>query len=199
MDLVFRKRKERCGRKLLRGYKLKYMKNIISTLILSLFTFSFCCEMEEVTREVGDYKDGEKHGKWISYCKHENKIQEGNYKNGKKHGKWISYFEDGQVWFEGNYNNGKEHGEFIYFGNGNYNIIHKLELVNYKDGELDGQSIHYHVNGEINSIVNYQNGEKDGKNIFFDKDGKIYWSGNYKDGVLVDGDFIKSDKPFNLY
>ena len=47
--------------------------------------------------------------------------------------------------------------------------------------------------------MNYQDGEKDGKNIFYDKDGKIYWSGNYKDGVLVVGDFIKSDKPFNLY
>ena len=131
--------------------------------------------MEEVTREVGDYKDGEKHGKWISY------------------------FEDGKIWYEGNYKNGKEHGEFIYFGNGNYNIIHKLELNNYKDGVLDGETIYYHINGEKNSVINYKDGNKDGKNIFYDKDGKIYWSGTYKDGVLIDGDFIESDKPFNLY
>ena len=151
------------------------MKNIISTLILSLFTFSFCCEMEEVTREVGDYKDGEKHGKWISYL------------------------EDGEIWYEENYIDGKEHGEFILYGYGNYNIFHKLKLENKKDGTLDGKSIHYHINGEINSIVNYVDGKEDGKNIFYDKDGRIYWSGNYKDGVLVDGDFIKSDEPFNLY
>ena len=177
------------------------MMNIIS-ICFSLVIFlsiSFGCEMEEVVNEVGNYKDGTKDGKWTSYCKHEKKIEEGYYKDGKKHGNWISYFEDGQIWYEENYNNGKQHGQSIYYGNGNYNIIHKLELVNYKDGELDGQSIYYHINGEINSTVNYQNGKKDGENIFYDKDGKIYWSGNYKDGVLVVGDFIKSDKPFNLY
>ena len=175
------------------------MKNLYKILVLSLFTFSFCCEMEEVTREVGDYKDGEKHGKWISYCKHDQKIIEGNYKDGKKYGKWISYFEDGQIWYEGNYKNGKEHGEFIYFGNGNYNILHKLELNNYKDGVLDGETIYYHINGEKNSVINYKDGKEDGKNIFYDKDGKIYWSGTYKDGVLIDGGSIKSDNPFNLY
>ena len=175
------------------------MKNIILTLILSLFTFSFCCEMEEVTREVGDYKDGEKHGKWISYCKHDQKIIEGNYKYGKKYGKWISYFEDGQIWYEGNYKNGKEHGEFIYFGNGNYNILHKLELINYKDGILDGKTIYYHINGEKNSVINYKDGKKDGKNIFYDKDGKIYWSGYYENGILINGGFIESYKPFDLH
>ena len=173
--------------------------NYIIYVVALFLSFSFGCGFEEVINEVGNYKDGKKDGKWISYCKHDHKIEEGNYKDGLKQGKWISYFEDGKIWYEGNYKNGKEHGEFIYFGNGNYNIIHKLELVNYKDGELDGQSIYYHINGEINSIVNYQNGKKDGENIFYDKDGKIYWSGNYKDGVLVVGDFIKSDKPFNLY
>mgnify|MGYP003710819821 CR=1 FL=1 len=94
---------------------------------------------------------------------------------------------------------GKEHGEFIYFGNGNYNIVHKLELNNYKDGVLDGETIYYHINGEKNSVINYKDGKEDGKNIFYDKDGKIYWSGTYKDGVLIDGGSIESDKPFNLY
>ena len=76
---------------------------------------------------------------------------------------------------------------------------HKVKSENYIDGKLDGKLIHYHVNGEINSVVNYKYGEKNGNNIFYDKDGKIYWSGNYIDGVLIDGDFIKSDKPYNLY
>ena len=80
--------------------------------------------MEEVTREVGDYKDGEKHGKWISYCIHDQKINEGNYIDGEKHGKWISYLEDGQIWYEENYKDGEEHGEFILYGYGNYNIFY---------------------------------------------------------------------------
>ena len=128
--------------------------NYIVYVVVLFLSFSFGCGSEEVINEVGNYKDGEKHGKWISYCKHDNKIQEGNYKNGKKHGKWISYLEDGQIWYEENYIDGKEHGEFILYGYGNYNIFHKLKLENKKDGNLDGKSIHYHINGEINSIVN---------------------------------------------
>ena len=173
--------------------------NCIICIVVLFLSFSFGCGSEEVFNEIGNHKDGEKHGKWISYCKHDQKIEEGNYKDGEKHGKWISYFEDGQIWHEGNYKDGKEHGEFIYFGYGNYNILHKVKSEGYKDGKLNGKIIHFHVNGEKNSIVNYKDGEKNGKNIFYDKDGNIYWSGNFQDGVLIDGGFIKSDKPFDLY
>ena len=151
------------------------MKNLFKILILSLFTFSFCCGPEEITKEEGNYKDGNKDGKWISYCEHGNIIEEGNYKDGKKH------------------------GEFVYYGYGNYNTLHKIRLQNFKDGKLNGKHIEYHINGEINSIVNYKDEKKVGKNNFYDKDGRMYWSGYYKDGILIDGDFIKSDKPFNLH
>ena len=149
--------------------------NCIICIVVLFLSFSFGCGSEEVFNEIGNHKDGEKHGKWISY------------------------FEDGQIWHEGNYKDGKEHGEFIYFGYGNYNILHKVKSEGYKDGKLNGKIIHFHVNGEKNSIVNYKDGEKNGKNIFYDKDGNIYWSGNFQDGVLIDGGFIKSDKPFDLY
>jgi len=175
------------------------MKNLFKILILSLFTFSFCCGPEDVVKEEGNYKDGNKDGKWTSYCEHGNIIEEGNYRDGKKHGKWTSYFDDGQIWYVGNYKDGKKHGEFVYYGYGNYNILHKVRLQNFKDGKLNGKHIEYHINGEINSIVNYKDEKKVGKNNFYDKDGRMYWSGYYKDGILMDGDFIKSDKPFNLH
>tara|TARA_B100001250_G_C19497226_1_gene655790 strand:- start:162 stop:689 length:528 start_codon:yes stop_codon:yes gene_type:complete len=175
------------------------MKNLYKILILSFISVAFCCEIEEITREMGDYQNGKKHGKWNSYCKHDQKIIEGYYKHGKKHGQWIFYFEDGRVWYKGNYKNGKEHGEFIYFGNGNYNILHKLELNNYKNGNLDGETIYYHINGEKNSIIHYKDGKKHGKNTFYDKDGRIYWSGTYKNGDLISGGPIETDRPFNLY
>ena len=168
-------------------------------VVVLFISFSFGCGPEEVINEEGNYRDGKKDGKWISYCIHDQKIEEGNYKDGKKDGKWIFYLEDGQIWYTGSYQEGKEHGEFIYNGYGNYNIFHKITLENYRDGKLSGDAINYHVNGEINSIVSYKSGEKDGNSIFYDKDGKKYWSGNYQDGVLIDGNFIKSDTPFNLY
>jgi uncharacterized protein len=175
------------------------MNILFNLLFISFFTFSFCCELEEVVNEVGNYKDGKKDGTWISYCKHDNKIQEGNYKNGKKHGKWFFYLEDERIWYEGHYVDGKENGESILYGNGNYNIFHKLKIENKKDGNLDGKSIHFHINGEISRIVNYKYGQQNGTDVFYDKNGIIYWSGNYKDGVLIDGDFIETDKPLNLY
>jgi antitoxin component YwqK of YwqJK toxin-antitoxin module len=175
------------------------IKNYIISFGIFIFSFSFSCGLEEATSEVGNYKDGKKDGKWISYCEHENKIQEGNYKDGEKQGKWVFYLEDGPIWYEENYVDGIEHGEFILYGYGNYNIFHKLKLENKKDGKLDGKSIHYHVNGAISRILNYKNGEQNGTNIFYDKNGQIYWHGNYKDGELIDGDFVNSDKPLNLY
>ena len=175
------------------------MKSLINISIITLFTFSFCCEMEEVYREVGDYKDGEKHGKWISYCIHDQKINEGNYIDGEKHGKWIFYFENEQIWYEGNFKNGIEDGQFIYYGNGNYNIIHKIYSENYKDGKLNGKLTHYHINEEIGRVENYTNGIKNGTDIFYDQDGRIYWSGNYEDGILINGSSIKSDIPFNIH
>ena len=105
--------------------------NCIICIVVLFLSFSFGCGSEEVFNEIGNHKDGEKHGKWISY------------------------FEDGQIWHEGNYKDGKEHGEFIYFGYGNYNILHKVKSEGYKDGKLNGKIIHFHVNGEKNSIVNY--------------------------------------------
>ncbi len=65
--------------------------------------------------------------------------------------------------------------------------------------QFDGKSIHYHINGEIGRIENYKDGYQNGNDIFYDKDGKIFWSGNYKDGIFIYGDFLKSDRPFNLH
>ena len=177
------------------------MNNFISicSYLVIFLSISFGCGPEEVTNEEGDYKNGEKHGKWTSYCEHGKIIEEGNYIDGNKEGKWISYFEDGQIWYEGNFKDGKEYGKFIYYGYGNYNILHKVRLQTFKDGKLNGKHIEYHINGEINSIVNYKDEKKVGKNNFYDKDGKIYWSGYYENGTLINGGFIESYKPFDLH
>ena len=46
------------------------------------------------------------------------KIQ-ASFKNGKKHGPWISYRENGQLWTKSNYENGKLHGPWVsYHDNG---------------------------------------------------------------------------------
>ncbi|MBT6797471.1 MAG: hypothetical protein HOA96_06925, partial [Candidatus Marinimicrobia bacterium] len=97
-----------------------------------------------------------------------------------------------------NYSEGKKHGDFIYYGIGNKNIYSKKKLEIYKNGILEGQLIHYFETGEINSVGFYKAGKLNGDYTYYDKNGKIYWEGNYQDDILIHGDFIKSDDPFNL-
>jgi hypothetical protein len=38
----------------------------------------------------------------------------------------------------------------------------------------------------------------EGDYIYYDLNGKIYWKGSYKDGILIQGNFIKSKELFKL-
>ena len=60
-------------------------------VVVLFISFSFGCGPEEVINEEGNYRDGKKDGKWISYCIHDQKIEEGNYIDGKKDGKWFDF------------------------------------------------------------------------------------------------------------
>jgi hypothetical protein len=39
----------------------------------------------------------------------------GTFKNGKKHGPWVSYYDNGQLMGKGNYKNGKTDGPWVSF------------------------------------------------------------------------------------
>lgn len=73
-------------------------------------------------RMQGEYKEGAKHGKWISYYNNGNKWSIGYYKEGINDGKTITWHENGQKYYEGSYRDGEragiwkfwdENGEFI--------------------------------------------------------------------------------------
>ena len=77
--------------------KSPYLPFII--FILSFLTFSFCCEPEEVTREVGDYKNGKKDNVWTSWWDTERtrKEMQGTYRDGKMVDKWYFYNNKGNL------------------------------------------------------------------------------------------------------
>ena len=56
----------------------------------------------------GNYKNGNKDGKWVWYYESGKVKWEVNYVDGKQEGKWVRYYESGKVWWEGNYVNGKK-------------------------------------------------------------------------------------------
>ena len=91
-------------------------------------------------KEEGNYKDGERDGKYTSYYKNGQIKSEGNYKDGERVGKWISYYEDGQIKEEGKYKSVVKYGFVLPIKDGKWTYYNEdgsiKEVRNYKDGEL---------------------------------------------------------------
>jgi antitoxin component YwqK of YwqJK toxin-antitoxin module len=63
----------------------------------------------------GEYKNGKREGKWISWNQNGNKWSEGTFKNGLDDGERIVYHENGQKFFEGNYTAGVKTGVWKFY------------------------------------------------------------------------------------
>lgn len=78
-------------------------------------------------RMVGEYKEGAKHGHWISYYNNGNKWSEGFYNEGINDGKTTTWHENGQKYYEGAYKNGERSGTWKFWDeNGEF-----LKEINY--------------------------------------------------------------------
>jgi hypothetical protein len=74
----------------------------------------------------GSFKNGKKHGPWVSYHDNGQLRNKGTFKNGKKNGKkngpWVKYHENGQLRYKGTFKNAKKDGPWVGFHqNGNVN------------------------------------------------------------------------------
>lgn len=76
----------------------------------------------------------------------------GEYKNGKRHGHWLSFYQNGQVWSEGYFAMGKRDGKtLVYYENGK-----KLYEGFYTHGHKTGKWIFYNADGKVNQEFNYE-------------------------------------------
>lgn len=89
----------------------------------------------------GEYKDGKKHGLWISYFANSNKMSEGEYQMGNKHGEWNLYWPNGNKKSQATFVDGKNTGLYVcYYENGNkqwegyYNPIRGVSADGTKEG-----------------------------------------------------------------
>jgi len=122
--------------------------------------------------------DGKRDGKFTSWHKNGQKVQEINYKDGKLDGKWTTWHENGQKKSERFIRNGKRDGKMTeWYDNGQI----KAEK-NYINGELDGKVTTWHENGQIQVEDNYINGKLDGKVTEWYYSGQKRREVNYKDG-----------------
>ena len=84
---------------------------------------------------------------------YKNKIlqEDGEYKHGERDGKWIYYYPSGKVWSEGYFRNGKSDGKRLtYFPNG------KLRYeAHYKEGQWVGIWKFYDETGRLIKSVDY--------------------------------------------
>ena len=82
----------------------------------------------------GNFKDGEKDGKWTWWYENGQKESEGNWKDGKEEGKWTEWYQNGQIKSEKNYKDWERDGKWTWWDENDQ----KLDEKNYKDGvEVD--------------------------------------------------------------
>jgi len=60
--------------------------------------------------EQGNFREGNKHGKWVRWSVKGNKLAEANYNKGKKDGKWLIWDERGVKRYEMHYTSGSKTG-----------------------------------------------------------------------------------------
>ncbi len=63
----------------------------------------------------GEYKNGQKEGRWISYYNNGNPWSEGFYIGGKSEGKTTTWHENGKKYYEGFYKNNERSGKWTFW------------------------------------------------------------------------------------
>ena len=106
----------------------------------------------------GSFKNGKKHGPWVSYHDNGQLYYKGTYEDGKKDGPWVTYWSHGQVWNKGTYKDGKEDGPWVRFWDNGQ--LHSKGT--YKDGKEDGPWVGYWFTGTVWDEVTgtFKNGVK---------------------------------------
>ncbi len=66
-------------------------------------------------RYEGEYKNGQRHGKWVYYYPNGKKWSEGIYLNGKRNGLGITWHKNGQIYYQGEYKDGIRTGTWKFW------------------------------------------------------------------------------------
>lgn len=95
-----------------REKKVSFYKNkgVQKELVREIFYY------ESGQKEVeGEFKKGERHGKWTYWYENGNKWSEGEFKNGLSHGFRKVYHSNGKLFYEGKFKNDVPFGTWKFF------------------------------------------------------------------------------------
>lgn len=113
------------------------------------------------------FKDGKPDGQWEVFNKEG--VLEGvkSYRDGRREGKWVAYHEDGKTpRMELEYLNGKPSGErVVYYPSGK-----KRQVINFKEGIIDGIMIEWDEEGVKRAEAEFQAGKIVGQVRRFNSD-----------------------------
>lgn len=129
-------------------------------------------------RAKGEFKDGNKLGKWVYYFQDGSIEQEGFYnKNGQFTGEWRWYYQNGKLQRREEFRRGKEDGELEEYDE-NGKLITKGDYI---DGLKEGDW--YYALNDHREEGKYRYGERNGKWVFYYYDDKIAFEGSFVDGI----------------
>ncbi len=118
--------------------------------------------------------------------------EEGNYLNGQKSGKWISYYKGNKLWREMEFVNGRPGGKFnLYFENG---LIE--ESGTWKSNHYTDTYFRYHPNGKIARQGSFNSsGKTDGWQYWYHANGDLELKYYARNGNEVLDSGITGTKP----
>jgi antitoxin component YwqK of YwqJK toxin-antitoxin module len=120
----------------------------------------------------------QKTGYWVE--KIIDQYAKGYYLNNKKTGTWITTLQNDMIQKLENYTDGIKNGISIVIDKKGHLISQEF----YKNGELDGLSIHFNGYSEMpSSEINYRKGKKNGLSRTYYDNGKIQEESTYKEDI----------------
>lgn len=169
----------------------------------------------------GEYGDGLRVGDWKFWYPDGQLAKEGQYSEDKVHGAWRKYREDGTISAEENYVGGTPDGQWNYYlsdgktmlqqnefragkpngtwttwyqpGEDHQGPLQQANLLNYKDGVLDGEQKYWHENGQQAMVQHFSEGKRHGKFFAWDQLGTPRGESEFENGKRLTA--AKEDSP----
>ncbi len=142
------------------------------------------------TIEEGVMKNGKRNGTWVVYQdKRPVPKSIANFIDDQYSGVFMEFSNTGQLELICNYKADQLHGKFTRIKN-----TRLLEEGYYVDGQIDGVYKKFYPNKDVlQQEVNYKNGQLHGESNYYNEKGELIMEYVYKDGEKVSGGMVKPE------
>jgi antitoxin component YwqK of YwqJK toxin-antitoxin module len=142
------------------------------------------------------FKEGVKHGMFLTYYSNGKVAEEENYEHGKKTGLWMQYYENGKKKLEAELSNGMRNGKFyMYYETGRIKVVGR-----YLNDMRDKTWVFYDEKGAEVMTVLYDKGKATNEDDFDDAQQKEFREYEQNKGKFQEpADFIRKQMMYDGY